>query len=391
MNLVRRNAVLAVLAVVLAVPTALQLRRDADTFVDLATVPLLYDGFTADTAQLITIALPKKEQPVPEPSNPNAPKVAYDQLTMQRTEKGWVVAPGHELAGAPISKERVENDVFAHLRAIRADREVMVRPNATPEQLEAYGLDEKQAFVVRVTDATPLRPTVLSELMVGKDAGAGQTGTDAVRGVFVRKSDSTDVILYEFDKGWRRDVQLEGWLDKVLARLEPDKVKRLALRNTATGGQPVTFARLDGKASWQAVDPPAGVGAVRQTEVENLVQRLRWIAAQDFRVRTDRAGNLAALGLAPGRIEIDLGIQEADRERTLRLVVGNQVDGKNEYYLMTTEPAFAAFVMTWPAGAVTPFEVDPKAQLFDPAPPEEKPADQPAVVPDPGKDKKSDK
>jgi hypothetical protein len=379
MNLAKRNAVLAVAAAVLAVPTYLQLRRDADTFVDPGSVPLLFDGFTADTVAMLTLASPKPEQPVAESGNPNAPKVVYDQLVLQRTEKGWALAPvqGQELAGAPVSKDRVESDVFVHLRSIRSDREVLVQPNATPEQLEKYGLDEKHAFVIRATDRPQnplLAPTVIAELLVGKDAGANQTGTDAVRGVFVRKSDSTDVVLYELDRHWRRDVQQDQWLEKVIAKLEPDKVQRFTLRNTATGGQPVTFARLDGKASWQAVDAPAGVGAVRQTEVENLVQRLRWIAVQDFRLPLARAGNLAAMGLAPGKIEIDLVVKEADRDRELRLVVGNQVEGKNEHYLTTTDPQFP-FVMTWPAGTVTPFEVDPKVQLFDPAPPDQ-PQDQ---------------
>ena len=374
MNLARRNLVLAVIAAALAVPTALQLRRDADTFVDLATVPKLFDGFTPETVHGITLLQPKAEQPLADAGNPTLPKVAHDQIVFQRVDKGWVLATG-ELAGAPVSKDRVANDVFAHLDAIRADREVMVQPAATPEQLEKFGLDEKQAFVIRVTDATPLRPTVIAELLVGKDAGVGQTGTDAVRGVFVRKSDSTDVVLYEVDKPWRRDVAQDQWLDKQVARLEPDKVKKLVLRNTATGGNPVGFVRADGKASWQAIDPPAGTGAVRQIEVENLVQRLRWIGVQDYRVRTDRAGNLAALGLAPPRLELDLTVDEDGRERNLRLAVGNQLDGKNEYYFMTNE---SAFVMTWPGGMVAPFELDPKAQLFDPPSPD-------AAAPEPGK------
>lgn len=368
MNLARRNVVLAVLAGALAVPTFLQLQRDADTFVDYATVPLLFEGFTADNVGFVTLAQPKKEQPPVDPQNPAQPKVAYDQLVLQRTDKGFVLATG-ELPGAPVAKDKLESDVFAHLRAIRADREVLVQPNATPEQLVQFGLDEAQAFVVRVTDGSAQR-SLLAELLVGRDAGQGQTGTEAVRGVFVRKSDSTDVVLYELDKGWLRSVQQEQWLDKVLAKLEPDKIQQLAIRNTATAGTKFTFARKDGKASWTAVEPPAGLGAVRQTEVEGLVQRLRWLAAQDFRTRTDRAGNLAAMGLAPPKIEIDLVVKEGDRERVLKLSVGNQLEGKNEYYLMCNE---SAFVMTWPAATVAPFELDVKAQLFDPASPDARP------------------
>ena len=44
MNLTKSNVVLAVLAVGLAVPTFLQLQKDRATFVDVARVPLLFDG-----------------------------------------------------------------------------------------------------------------------------------------------------------------------------------------------------------------------------------------------------------------------------------------------------------------------------------------------------------
>ncbi len=365
MNLVRANAVLAVLAAVLAVPTFLQLQSDAAAGVADPTVPPLFDGFTADTVNVVAIALPKKEQPPPNPQNPQQPRVAYDQLQFQRTDKGFVLASG-DLIGAPVAKDRLESDVFAHLRAIRADRDSLVQANATAEQLVQYGLDEAQAFVVRVTDgATP--PNVVAELLVGRDAGQGQTGTDAMRGVFVRKSDSTDVVLYELDKPWPRIVQQDMWLDKTLARLEPEKVVRFTIRNAASGAGTWTFTRENGKASWQVVEPPSPVGAVRQIEVENLLQRLRWITVQDFRVALARAGNPAALGLAPAKLEVGVTVKEGDRERVLQLAIGNQVDGKNEYYLMCNE---SPFVMTWPAGMVTPMELDVAATMFDPRAPD---------------------
>lgn len=366
MNLSTRNVVLAALAAVLAVPTFLQLRRDAETFVDLATVPLMFDGFTADNVTQVILAQPKKEQPPPDPNNPQQPKVAHDQIALQRTDKGWALAAG-ELAGAPVNKDRVENDVFHHLRSIRADRDVLVQPNATPEQLALYGLDEAQAFVIRATDAVPPRPgNVVAEVMVGKDAGQGQTGTEAVRGVFVRKSDNTDVVLYEFDRLWRRDVAQDQWLDRVLAKLEPDKVQRLSLRNAATAGATFVFARQPGKSSWMAVDAPSGLGAVRQGEIEGLVQRLRWIGVQDFRFPRNRIPNPAALGLTPPQLELEITVKEGDRDRVLKFEVGNKLDDKNEYYVVCNE---STFVMTWAAGFVTPFELDVKAQLFDPAPP----------------------
>jgi hypothetical protein len=378
MNLAKPNVILLAAAVLLAVPTWLQLSSDAESFKDIARIPLLFDGFTSDNVGQILIGQPKKEQPPPDPKQPDQKRpIAYDQLHIAKTDKGFVFGNlvAGDLIGAPVSKERVEADVFAHLRAIRIDRDVLVQPSATPEQLVQYGLDEAQAFVIKAVDT--IGQNVVAEVLVGKDASAGQTGTEMVRGVFVRKRDSNDVVLYEFEKGWRRDVQQDLWLDKVLARPEPEKVRRLSIRNAATAGTTFTFERKDNKASWTAVEPPADVGALRQSEVEALLQRLRWIAVQDYRLPLQRAGNLQTLGLVPPQIEIVLGLRDGEQDREIKLSVGSKVEGKNEFYLHCSE---SAFLMTWPAGTVTPFELDVKAQLFDPA--------QPAEGPKPGEDKK---
>ena len=367
MNLMRSNLVLAGIALVLAVPTGLQLAADADTFVDVGNIPLLFDGFTVDNVGQLLLAMPKKEQPPVDPANPQqVPKVVYDQIVLQKTDKGWVLAAvqGQDLAGAPVNKERVESDVLLHLRSIRADRDALVQPNATPAQLKDYGLDETQAFVVRAIDPTGLNS--VAELLVGHDAGAGQTGTEAVRGVFVRKRDSSDVLLYELDTGWLRSVQQDQWLDRMLAKLDVDKVTKLVVRNAASGPQPFTFQKLDGKSSWTAVEPPAGLGALRQSEVEALVQRFRWIQVQDFKQSLQRTPNLAALGLQPAQSEFELVVREGERDRTIKLSVGNKVDDKNEFYLLCTE---VPFLLTWPAGTVASFELDVKAQLFDPVAP----------------------
>ena len=361
MNLNRRNVVLAALAVALAVPTALQLRADAETFVDISRVPLLFDGFTTDNLGSIRLRQPKADATA-DASNPGSTRVAFDELLLLKTDKGWQLGPGMDLAGAPVAKERIEADVLQHLRTIRADKKVLVQADATPAQLAEVGLDEAQAFVVQANDAE--NRNVIADLLVGRDAGVGQTGSEAVRGVYVRKSDSTDVILYEFDQGWRRDVKPELWLDKLLARLQPDKIHKLSLRNAAGGGATFRFERKDGKASWQAIDPPADVGAVRQSEIETLVQRLAYLAAQD--IRAPLPSNLVQLGLEPPVLALELEVKDGDRDRVLQLGIGNKVDGKNEYYLRCNE---SAFLMTWAAGNVVPFEVDVKAQWFDPAPP----------------------
>jgi hypothetical protein len=379
MHLARANVVLLAAALVLAVPTWLQLRREADVFTDVARIPLLFDGFTSDNVGQVLLAQPKKDQPPePKPADTQAadPKrqIAHDQLLLQRSDKGFQLGVlSGERAGVPVNKDRVEADVFAHLRAIRADRETMVQPNATPEQLASFGLDEAQAFVIKVSDATG--KNVVAELLVGKDVGVGQSGTDVLRGTYVRKSDSNDVILYELDRLWRRDVLEEAWVDKTLARIETDKIRRVSIRNTATAGTTFVFERPDGKAMWFAKDAPDDVGAVRQSEIEALVQRLRFLSVQDYRLPLQRATNLQQLGLLPPHVDVAIVVREGDQERTITLAVGNKVDGKNEYYLQSSE---SSFLLTWPASFVTQFEVDVKKQMFDPkGPPQPAPVDPP--------------
>lgn len=378
MNLSRANVVLGVVAAVLVVPTWLQLRSEREVFTDIARIPLLFDGFTPDNVGVIVLGQPKKDQPPPDPQNPEQKKVVHDQLAFQRNDKGGfqIAMMGSERTGVPIDKNRVENDVFMHLRAIRADRDTMVQPNATPQQLESFGLDDAHAFVIKVSDKTG--QNVIAELLVGRDVGA-QGGTDALRGTYVRKRDSNDVILYENDRPWRRDVQEDQWIDRMLVRIEPDKVRRLAIRNAATAGTTFTFERPDGKASWQCKDAPADVGAVRQSEVEAFVARLRFLSVQDYRVPLQRVGNRAQLGLEPPQIEVAITVREGDQDRVVTLAVGGKVEGKNEYYLQSSE---STFLLTWPAGFVTQFELDVKKQIFDPKGP---PAPQAPTNPPPDK------
>lgn len=380
MNLAKWNVVLLVAAVGLAVPTSVQLFADAESFVDVSRIPLLFDGFTAENVGSVALGTPKKEQPPANPQNPGQkPQLQYDQVSLVRTDKGWALgANAGDLAGAPVNKDKVENDVFAHLRKIRRDREALVQANASAEQLKEYGLDEEHASLLKVNDRN--NQAIVAELFIGREAGEKIAGAEAVRGVFVRKADSTDVILYEYDKGWMRGVQPELWLDKVLLKLEPTAVQKLSLRNAATGA-PVVLAKSGNAASWSCGSPPAGRGAVRQAEVEAFVQRLRWMTAQDFRQPLARVGNLAQLGLQPPQLELEITYKDGDAERAVKFSVGAKVDGKNEYYLLCSENQF---LMTWPAALVTAFEVNAADAWFDPAGATEVPKD-PAPAKEPGK------
>lgn len=374
MNLVKSNIVLGIAAIVLAVPTWLTLRGDVELFTDLSQVPKLFGGFTADNVAGILLGEPKAEQPAPPPNQDPNQKRPIDRNLLQfvRGDKGWTLGPNSgDLSGAPVLRDRIDSDVFKHLAEIRNDKQVTVQSEATEAQLEQYGLDELHAFVIKAVDA---QNGTIAELFVGREASPGQFGSEAVRGVFVRRTDSTDVILYEVPY-WRRDVKPDQWLDRTVLKLEPTKVQRLTLKS-ATYGE-FTFAKKPGSdATWEATPAPDDLGAVRQTEVEGLVQRLRWVQAADLRMPLQRA-NRKPLGLEPAQIEVQVTTRDGDVEKTVVLGIGTKVDGKNEVYASSTEHAF---LLTLPAHIASPLERSPREYCFDPKGPppnESKPGDAP--------------
>src|SRR5262245_53184885 len=276
MNLNRQSLVLGAVAVVLAIPTMLTLHSERELFVDVAAVPHMFEGFTADSVAVLAFGSPKPAAaaPIVPPSatpDPKKPAVEYDQVNVARTEKGFVLSQlpkeSARLTGAPVSKDLLDNQVFKHLAEIRVDKQTLVQADASDEQLAQYGLDQPKAFVIKVANATG---ATLAELLVGNDASGGKYNASAVRGTFVRKGDSRDVVLYEQPPTLPplvRAVKAENWLDRILLKAPPDKVRKITLKNGATGGTSLEFAREPGKAAWTATNPPDGCGAVRQTEI----------------------------------------------------------------------------------------------------------------------------
>ncbi len=368
MNLMSRNIVLGVLALVLAIPTFLQLRADADTFIDIGRIPLMFQGFTSDNAGAVLIAQPRAEQPksVVDAGSQQVPLIDYDQLVLQLVDSTWRVGqlpdqPAGKLVGAPIVKSRLEADVFHHLRMIRSDPETLVQSNASEEQLRKYGLDAAHAYLIKVVDKKG--ENVLAEVYVGDDSSVGQSGTDAVRGVFVRQVGSNDVVLYEWEKPWRRDIEINGWLERVLARIEPNKVRKLSIKNLSTRGKTFVFEREPGKSLWLSKDGSEDLGAVRQSEIEGLIQRFRYLSVEGFDRSLSNAGNLAAFGLGPPAIEVGLIIDQGGALQDVRIEVGKRLDGRNVYYMTCS---LVPFIMTWTSSMVAHFDLDVAQRLFDP-------------------------
>jgi hypothetical protein len=396
MNLNRQSLVFAAVAAVLAIPTVLTLHGERELFVDVAAVPRMFDGFTADSVAAIAFGSPKPAAATPNVApnatpDPKKPAVDYDQVAIQRTQKGWVLAQlpaeSAKLTGAPVSKDLLDNQIFKHLGEIRVDKQTLVQADASDEQLAQYGLDQQKAFVIKVANATG---ATLAELLVGNDASGGRYNTSSVRGTFVRKGDSRDVVLYEQPAMLGplvRAVKAENWLDRILLKAPPDKVKKITLRNGATGGATLEFTRAEGKAAWNATNPPDGCGAVRQTEIEQLAARFGTVYVTEFKEPLAGAA-LKSLGLEPPAIEVGVTWQDGTEEKTALLSIGNKIDGKNENYLRCST---SNFVLTWGSHFIAPFEKGP-GDLFDPKAVDSTPKDpkNPEKAGDPKDEKKGD-
>lgn len=370
MNLTSRNVILGILCLVLSIPTAMQLYADADTFVDVGRIPLMFQGFTSDNAGAVLIAEPKEDQPAPaanaRPGQP--PRVEYDELILTLADGTWRIGKlpnqvADPLAGAPIKAARLEADVFHHLRMIRKDPETLVQSNASEEELKKYGLDPQHAYLMKVVDKSG--QNVLAELFVGDDSSVGETGTEAVRGVFVREVGSNDVVLYEWEKPWRRNIEKSEWVERVLGRFQPPQIRRLTLKNLSTKGKTFVFERKQGGQMWIAKEGAEELGAVRQAEVEGIVQRFGYLAVDGYECALSNAGNMASYGLFPVETEVTFTVEDGGTEKVVEIRIGKRVDGRNMYYVTCS---LQPFIMTWSSSTVTKFELDVATRLFDPKP-----------------------
>ena len=360
MNLTKANTLLAVAAIVLAVPTWLTIQGDLENFVDTAQVPKMFDGFTVDNVATVVLGKPKDPQPEAQTqpgADPNQkPQIQYDQLQFQRTDKGFVLGQAMgEKYGAPANGQMLELQVWKHLSSMPFDRETLVQEGATEEQLVSYGLDPAHAFVVKAGNA---QGQVIAELLVGKDTNLGAQGTDVVRGVYVRKADSRDVAFYEVPL-WNRSIDAQQWLDLWVAKVPADMVRRIEVKNQT--GQ-AAFVRKKGESSWACEAAPAGKGAVRQIEVEGLVQRLGYVQAQDY-VRPLASAPLAQLGLDTPTVVVSVVYEKDGKDTTLEVAAGKQIEGKPTQYVRCSASDFVcALPVQWAAG----FERD-LGEFFDPA------------------------
>lgn len=382
----RTNTILAALAVVLAVPTALTVLAEQRSFIDFERVPHLFEGLNPDNVHYIVLARTKKKAAdAAEGAAPEAEE--QDELVFARTQDGWMLGQSNEhpnpLVGVPVQEHRIESDILERLQEIRLDGKATVATGVPEEELEKKGLTPDTGITISLRNS---EQKAIAELVRGNDASNAQAGEDKVRGFYVRPKDRTDIVLYEPSTPyWPLTIKANDWIDLEMHRFQSRDVKSFSLRNAS--GE-VTFTRGNKQgdfADWQKEgDEPKGVGAVRVQEVTNLLQRFNTVSCTRFIGRVDDQRYAADVpDTKSAEVAVSATLEDGTR---YVMLVGKKVAGKQEYFARFEgkrgQSPFLVAIGEWMR---SPFERDPK-DLFDPpAPPsegstppgEQQPAEQP--------------
>lgn len=374
------NAILAGLAVVLAIPTAVTLIAERRSFTEYDSIPRLFEGFTPENVQAIVLTKakaasdPAAAQP-PEGSPEPAP-VEQDELVLIRQEGKWVIGETqerpHDQAGVPVRANKVEDDVLEHVKQMRRDDKALVKVDADDKELAAKGLTEATGTLVRCQNADRV---AVAEFWLGKDASGGQYGQDAVKGYFVCPKGRKDIILYEPDY-WNLTLKAEDWIETRIQQFEADRVTGLAIRNPSKGD--VAFTREPKKEGepnatriWKADKTPEGRGTLRQEEINGLLSRFAYVNVQRYVGHVGRLSDPELQRMVPGPESSQIEVKATlDDGATATMWVGTKVPDKPEYYaLFAGKDAWTKdYLVAVGDWMVTGFEKDP-AELFEPAAP----------------------
>ena len=229
-------------------------------------------------------------------------------MLRREPEEPWRMGPG-PLAGALIDSAQVQVRVLDHLLGVRADPD-------------------------RIVDGTP-DASVLAEHGLTLDSAVGM-----MRGPV----GSEDRRRFRFELGDVASFQIRSPF----------------IRSSSGMG----FRKKPGSdATWEAIDPPEGVGALRQQEITNMVLKMADLQAAAIGQLVPEVAR-ASLGLDTPEVEVALTLKGGE---TLRMSVGRRM----------TMPGGSVGRMAIVSGRlriielrdtdVSKFRKDPTIKWFDPA------------------------
>lgn len=319
MSLARWNAALAVLAVVLLIPVIWTWNAEASTFTPIDRIPLLFEGLDPDRITRIQLSSGQPEADGASPleragADAGGPAAGvsqgrgYRELNMIRrgADQPWRMGPGPAI-GALIDSAQVQVRVLDHLLGVQADPDRIVDASPDGTVLAEHGLTMDAALRIRAYQGQQLA----AELWVGKPSGRSSEES-AVRGVYIRGGGSDAIRLYEgarFDRG----LDVASWLDRRLFQFELGSVESLRIRSPfIPSSNGLGFRKKPGSdATWEASDPPEGVGDLLQQRVTNTVTMLaRMQAAGVGELVADV--DLATLGLDAPEVEVAVQLKDGE-------------------------------------------------------------------------------
>lgn len=353
----KTNLILFVLALLLAIPVTLTVRAERANFTEIEDIPLLFDGFNKASVAFLRVSQGWNDPVDPKNPPPEPQKPVESVLVRREPGDKWSLADG-DLAGLKVRTEMVDL-VLDNVGRVRRDERSVLRAGASAEEIAQFGLDKAQGVLIAAYD---VNQRLLAELVVGKDVSGGQWGKDVVAGRFVRAKDKESVLVYEVES-WRLGVDRNEWVDKAVYRVDPTKVVGFAFDNPK-GSFEVTKPRAD-VVEWTRKRGPDGTAAVRQGEMQTLIQKVTYVDAVSVlsqlqpAVLKAKGLDLAQIGLEPPEHAITLTLEGGD---TVDLKIGRKLEGKNELYALSNRLPFLFTIADW---ALAPIDsADPKG-LFD--------------------------
>jgi len=250
---------------------------------------------------------------------------ALEGLVFLKREGDWIIADqASPFLGVPVMSSQIVSDILDRIGRIKVTDSNVISSNADEVELAEKEVEDKTGMRIQCSDANQ---QILADLYVGRSAGKGEGGEEDVKGTFLRKADTKQIVLFE--DAFPLDLDAKSWIDKTRRDVSPDEVKEIEVEGKADGKKIKVHFKRDGNKGWKAVETPAGVGPLKAFSVTEIINAACRVDAADI-LATLNPAQLQQYGLAPkSRLHIILKTKD---DKSLDLFIGKRVEGKQDYY-----------------------------------------------------------
>ena len=344
------NQILFAVFLVLLIPTGIKWFGGGVSYIEIDEKHLMFPGFVKDNIAHIQVTKPKiGDDGKPIIGQDGQPET--ERIVFTRSENEWRLSSGLYPGRLKVRSADITSRVFDVIPKILVNESSIIRSEANETELAEYKLDEKQATAIACFDASR-KP--IATLLVGRKSG-GEAGEQATSGTYVRPPKKKIVVLS--DEVIDLDTDEAVWVEKNLQDIPDADILEISVKNQHGL---VHFKREAADKDWTVAQGPKDVGKLRKDQVTNLMSRAKYLTAQNF-VAPQGVDHGLGQGATPSYV---ITIWTKDKKRH-QLSIGKKLDGKNEYYAISTAAEQVLFTMAeWD---VTSYDKPPK-DFFDPKP-----------------------